>query len=82
MSPAMKKLLIEGAEILHQDSNSIDRVMRYLDRNLANLFEYLNDENFNRMLSIFWDSLSMILHDIFKTNVDVSILFLKSTTCS
>lgn len=72
MSPAMTKLLIEGAEILHQDSNSIDKVMRYLDNNLATLHEYLNDDNFNRTLEIFWENLSKILHDILQNNLDVS----------
>lgn len=74
----MTKLLIEGAEILHQDSNSIDKVMRYLDDNLATLNEYLNEDNFNRTLDIFWENLSKILYEIYQSNLNVSN-FLSST---
>lgn len=70
MSPAMKKLLIEGAEILHQDSNSIHRVMRYLDNNLATLYEELNEDNFNRILDIIWGNLGNILYDLIHSNIE------------
>ncbi|KAF2898858.1 hypothetical protein ILUMI_07316 [Ignelater luminosus] len=70
MTPAMKKLLIEGAELLHQDSNSIDKVMRYLDNNLATLHEELNEDNFERILEIIWDYLGNILTDLIQSNIE------------
>ncbi|KAB0801825.1 hypothetical protein PPYR_04011 [Photinus pyralis] len=70
MSPAMKKLLIEGAEILHQDNNSIHRVMRYLDNNLATLYGELNEDNFNRILEIIWSNLGNILYDLIHSNIE------------
>lgn len=72
MIPAMRKLLIEGAELLHQDSNSIDKVMRYLDNNLAKLHEELNEDNFTRILEIIWDYLGNILHELIQSNIEVS----------
>ncbi|KAK4881762.1 hypothetical protein RN001_005081 [Aquatica leii] len=70
MSPAMKKLLIEGAELLNQDSNSIDRVMRYLDNNLATLYAELNEDNFNRILEIIWANLGSILSELIHSNIE------------
>lgn len=75
MAPAMKRLLIEGAELLHQDSNSIDRLMMYVDNNLATLHEHLNEDNFNRTLDIVWDTLGKILHELLQSNLDVSVLY-------
>jgi len=66
----MKKLLIEGAELLHQDSNSIDKVMRYLDNNLAALHEELNEDNFNRILEIIWEYLGNILNELIQSNIE------------
>lgn len=75
MAPAMKRLLTEGAELLHQDSNSVDRLMLYVDNNLATLHEYLNEDNFNRILEIVWETLGQILHDLLQSNLDVRLLF-------
>lgn len=72
MAPAMKRLLTEGAELLHQDSNSVDRLMLYVDSNLSTLHEHLNEDNFNRTLEIVWDTLGQILHDLLQSNLDVS----------
>lgn len=72
MAPAMKRLLTEGAELLHQDSNSVDRLMLYVDNNLSTLHEYLNEDNFNRILEIVWETLGQILHDLLQSNLDVS----------
>ncbi|KAK9693959.1 C2 domain [Popillia japonica] len=70
MCPSMKRLLVEGAELFHQDCNSVDRVMMYLDNNLHTLHDQLNEENFNRILDIIWDYLNDILLDLIKTNLE------------
>ncbi|KAJ8953784.1 hypothetical protein NQ314_007214 [Rhamnusium bicolor] len=70
MAPAMKRLLIEGAELCNQDSNSVDRLMMYVDNNLSTLHRELNEENFNRTLEIVWDMLSDTLGEIIQLNLD------------
>ncbi|KAJ3619664.1 hypothetical protein MTP99_005328 [Tenebrio molitor] len=70
MVPAMKRLLIEGAELFNQDSNSIDRLMMYVDNNLTTLHNELNEENFGRILEILWDNLGDILNEIIQSNIE------------
>lgn len=72
MTPSMKRLLIEGAELCNQDSNSIDRLMMYVDENLETMHRELNDENFNRTMEIVWDVLSKTLNEIIQTSLEVS----------
>lgn len=71
MSPAMKRLLVEGAELFHQDCNSIDRLMMYVDNNLGMLNNELCEENFKRILDIVWDNLSNILDELIQSNLEV-----------
>lgn len=80
MVPSMKRLLIEGAELCNQDSNSIDRLMMYVDNNLGTLHRELNEENFNRTLNIVWDRLGATLSDIVQTNLDVSLPIIELDT--
>lgn len=74
MSPPMRKFLLEGAEILHQDSNSMDRLMMYLEESLKTLNTELNEVNFERILSAIWTELSAILYELVQSNLDVSSL--------
>lgn len=71
MCPAMKRLLIEGAELFNQDSNSVDRLMMYVDNNLNTLHQELNGENFNRTLDIVWNKIDEILQEIIQSNLEV-----------
>lgn len=68
----MRRLLVEGAELFHQDCNSIDRLMMYVDNNLGMLHNQLNEENFKRILEIVWDNLARILDDLIQSNLEVS----------
>lgn len=77
MVPAMKRLLIEGAELYDQDCSSVDRLMLYVDNNLSTLNKELNEENFNRILEIVWDNLDGILKEIVQSNLEVSKTSLK-----
>ncbi|XP_022905569.2 protein unc-13 homolog 4B isoform X2 [Onthophagus taurus] len=70
MTPSMKRLLIEGAELFQQDCNSIDKVMRYLDDNLHTLHDQLNEENFSRILDIIFIYLNNILTDLIQSNLE------------
>ena len=71
MSPSMKRLLVEGAELFQQDCNSIDRVMSYLDSNLHMMHDQLNEENFDRILDIIWNILNEILVELIQSNLEV-----------
>lgn len=73
MSPPMRKFLLEGAEFLHQDSNSMDRLMMYLEESLATLNTELNEVNFERVLDAIWTELSSILYELVQSNLDVSV---------
>lgn len=73
MCPPMRKFLLEGAEVLHQDSRSMDRLMMYLEDSLKTLNTELNEINFERVLDAIWIELSAILYQVVQTNLDVRI---------
>lgn len=73
MMPSITRFLIEGAELLHQDCSSMDRVMRYLEANLDTLFQHLNNENFSRTLEIVWEQLGEVLYELIQANLEVSL---------
>lgn len=73
MSPPMRRFLTEGAELLHQDSNSMDRIMMYLEDSLQTLNAELNEVNFERILDAIWTELAFILKELVQNNIDVSV---------
>lgn len=70
MSPAMKRYLTEGAELFDQDSNSMDRMMMYMEESLKTLVHELSDDNFNRVLDAIWIEISKILFDLVSISLD------------
>lgn len=72
MCPPMRRFLLEGAEVLHQDSNSMDRLMMYLEESLQTLNNELNEVNFERILDAIWTELSAIIYELVQSNLDVS----------
>lgn len=74
MSPSIKRFLTEGAEVLHKDSNSMERLMMYLEGSLATLYNTLNEVNFERVLDSIWGELSIIIYDLIQSNLDVSMV--------
>lgn len=72
MMPSITRFLVEGAELLHQDCLSMDRVMRYLEQNLDTLNEHLSNENFSRTLDIVWEQLGEVLYELIQANLEVS----------
>lgn len=76
MSPPMRKFLTEGAELLHQDSNSMDRLMMYLEDSLQTLNSELNEINFERVLDAIWCELASILYELVQKNLDVSVILI------
>lgn len=73
MSPPIRRFLTEGAEVLHKDSNSMERLMAYLEGSLATLYDSLNEINFGRILDGIWEELSIIIYDLVHSNLQVSI---------
>lgn len=80
MAPSMRKFLLEGAETASPgsdstsstNSNSMDRLMMYLEESLTTLNSELNEVNFERILSAIWEELAIILRELVQTNLDVS----------
>lgn len=75
MSPSIYKFLVEGAELLHQESNSVERLMQYLDENLITLKNQLNEDNFEGFLNIIWDSVAGLLSELLESSLEVSKSF-------
>lgn len=75
MSPSIRRYLTEGAEVLHEDSNSLERLMMYLDGSLKTLHDNLNEVNFKRILDSIWEELSIIIYDLVQSNLDVSVTY-------
>lgn len=71
MEPSITRLLQEGAELLHQQSNVLDRLMQYLDDSLMTLSSKLNDDNFDRVRDVMWDKISSILFHLVQNGIEV-----------
>ncbi|KAI8426630.1 hypothetical protein MSG28_005408 [Choristoneura fumiferana] len=70
MMPSITRFLMEGAELLHQDCSSMERVMRYLEANLDTLYQHLNNDNFSRTLDIVWEQLGEVLYELIQANLE------------
>ncbi|XP_011497848.1 PREDICTED: protein unc-13 homolog D-like [Ceratosolen solmsi marchali] len=70
MTPAMKRYLMEGAEFVDSKSNSMDRLMEYLDSNLITLHNNLNEDNFQRILMIIWEIIADSLNQLVSNNLE------------
>lgn len=72
MTPSINRFLMEGAELLNQESNSVDRLMQYLDENLMTLNEQLNEDNFQGIVNIIWDKIANSLRDLVESSLEVT----------
>lgn len=77
--PSITRFLVEGAELLHQDCSSMERVFRYLDANLQTLYSHLNNENFSRTLDIVWEQMGEVLYELIQANLEVNYPIMKSS---
>lgn len=62
---------MEGAELIDATSNTMDRLLQYLDSNLSTLHDHLNEDNFERILHVIWDTLSESLYQLVHNNLEV-----------
>lgn len=67
------RFLMEGAELIDTTSNSMDRLLQYLDTNLTTLHDNLNEDNFERILFVIWDILSESLYQLVHNNLEVRL---------
>lgn len=70
MNPAMRRFLVEGAELFDTDSNAMDRLMMYMEDSLKTLHSELNEDNFLRMLDAIWIELADILQDLVYSSLE------------
>ncbi|XP_012162614.1 protein unc-13 homolog 4B isoform X2 [Ceratitis capitata] len=70
MAPSIKRFLAEGAEVLHKDSNSMEKLMMYMESSLKTLYDTLNEVNFARILDAIWSELSIVMYDLIQSNLD------------
>ncbi|XP_014244942.1 protein unc-13 homolog 4B isoform X2 [Cimex lectularius] len=70
MRPSIKRFLLEGAELIYQGNNHVERLMQYLDGNLMALHENLSPDNFDRILNILWDSVYDILMEVVQDSLE------------
>ncbi|XP_037945402.1 protein unc-13 homolog 4B isoform X2 [Teleopsis dalmanni] len=70
MAPSIKRFLAEGSEVLYKDSNSMEKLMNYMENSLSTLYNILNEVNFGRMLDCIWAELSIIMYDLIQSNLD------------
>ena len=66
---------MEGAELLHRESNSVERLMQYLDENLIMLNNQLNEDNFQGILNVIWNAVALLLNQLVKNSLEVRILY-------
>lgn len=62
---------MEGAELSDVTSNSMDKLMEYLDSNLITLHDNLNDDNFQRILMVIWEIMADTLCQLVHSNLEV-----------
>ncbi|XP_037921818.1 protein unc-13 homolog 4B isoform X3 [Hermetia illucens] len=70
MCPAMRRFLVEGAEVLHEGSHSMERLLIYMEESLKMLNTELNEVNFERILDAIWTELATVLYEVVQSNLD------------
>ncbi|XP_018793043.1 PREDICTED: protein unc-13 homolog 4B [Bactrocera latifrons] len=70
MAPSIKRFLAEGAEVLYENSNSMEKLMMYMESSLKTLYNTLNEVNFARILDAIWIELSVVMYDLIQSNLD------------
>ena len=76
MAPVIQRFLIEGSSRFTYSENSAESLIGYLDKNLIVLKEKLNATNFDRILTVIWDSSAQSLSDTIHLSIEVKIKIL------
>ena len=70
MAPVIQKFLVEGCSLVAYAGRTIDTLINYLDTNLILLKDKLNQSNFDRVLSVIWESSAHSLHDTISVSIE------------
>ena len=73
MAPVIQRFLIEGSSRVAYGGNSTDSLISYLDKNLVILKEKLNAANFERILTVIWESSAQSLSDTIHLSIEVKL---------
>ena len=71
MAPVIQKFLFEGSSLLSYGGRDVDSLIGYLDKNMLLLKEKLNEANFEKVLSIIWESSAKSLSDTIHVSIEV-----------
>ena len=72
MAPVIQKFLIEGSSLVSYAARDKESLLQYLDKNMVVLKDELNETNFNRILSVIWESSAQSVSDTINLRIDVS----------
>ena len=71
MAPVIQKFLIEGSSLVSYAGRDKENLIQYLDENMITLKENLNDANFEKILSVIWESSAQSLSDTIHLSIEV-----------
>ena len=70
MAPVIQKFLVEGSSLVAYAGRTTDTLINYLDNNLILLKDKLNETNFERILTVIWESSAQSLHDTISLSIE------------
>ena len=70
MAPVIQKFLVEGCSLVAYAGRTIDSLITYLDTNLILLKDKLNATNFDRVLTVIWESSAHSLHETISVSIE------------
>jgi hypothetical protein len=79
MAPAIQKFLLEGSSLVSYAGRDIDSLVQYLDKNMLLLKDKLNEANFEKVLSIIWESSAKSLSDTIHLSIEVYYILITCT---
>ena len=77
MAPVIQRFLVEGSSRFAYSGNCTDNLVNYLDKNLIVLKEKLNETNFDRILTVIWESSAQSLNDTIHLSIEVIFKIIK-----
>ena len=76
MAPVIQRFLVEGSSRVAYAGNNAQNLVSYLDTNLIVLKEKLNETNFDRILTVIWESSAQSLSDTIHLSIEVMFLII------
>ncbi|ODN05628.1 Protein unc-13 D [Orchesella cincta] len=70
MRPVIQKLLLEGSET-DSEEYGVEKLVKYLDKNLIKLNNKLTPATFDKVFAIIWENASVALRYLINTNIEV-----------